>query len=278
MSAERYQWTIPFMRAGYAGRGVTYAAIAGLSLWSIWAGGRAQGTSSTLETLHSSALGWILLGMIAIGLIAYCVWRILNASLDLEAYGTDVEGLLARTGMVVTGLIHAAFGVIAFALLFGQSSGGGNMSTLTQRVFEMPMGRIVVGAGAIATIGAGLYYLKKAIREEYRDDLRANHFTVNWNWALKAGVLAQGIIVTIVGSFFLLAALTYNASEAGGMGQVFSWLSSQPFGQLLVIAICAGLAGFALFCFVNAAYRIIPRAASDDVEKLASKLKAKAGA
>ena len=62
------------------------------------------------------------------------------------------------------------------------------------------------------------------------------------------------------------------------MGQVFSWLSSQPFGQLLVIAICAGLAGFALFCFVNAAYRIIPRAASDDVEKLASKLKAKAGA
>ncbi len=39
---------------------------------------------------------------------------------------------------------------------------------------------------------------------------------------------------------------------------MFDWLQSQPFGQGLVVAMCAGLLGFALFCFVNAAYRIIP--------------------
>lgn len=275
MSNGSYGWTIPFMRAGYAGRGLTYAAVAGISLWAIWSGGQAQGTQSALERLTSAPGGILLLALIAAGLVAYCIWRLLDAAFDLERYGTDGEGIVARLGMVVTGLIHAALGVAAFAILMGAGNSGGGMATLVQRAFDLPLGRYLVGAGALATIGAGVYYLKKALNEEYRDDLRANHFTVNWNFVLKAGVAAQGLVVTIIGAFFFMAALTYSPSEAGGLGQVFSFLTSQPFGQAIVVAICIGLAGFAAFCFVNAAYRIVPGATSDDIETLGQKLKAK---
>ena len=276
MSAQSLSWTIPFMRAGYAGRGLTYAAVAGLSLSSIWAGGQAEGTSSTLQQLQGSSWGIVVLCLIGLGLFAYCVWRLLSAGLDLEDYGTDGEGIVARIGMVVTGVVHAALGVLAFSILIGSGSSGGGFGEMTQRVLNLPMGRFIVGAVAVATIGAGLYYLKKAIKEDYRDDLRANRFTVNWNWALKAGVAAQGVVVTLIGSFFLVAALSMDGSEAGGMEQAFSWLRSQPFGQAIVTAMCVGFLGFALFCFVNAAYRIVPRAASDDVETLAAKLKSAA--
>ena len=50
-----YSWAIPVMRAGYAGLGVTYLAVAGLSLWAIWRGGEAQGTSSVMETLSTNS-------------------------------------------------------------------------------------------------------------------------------------------------------------------------------------------------------------------------------
>ncbi|MCK0151135.1 DUF1206 domain-containing protein [Marivita sp. S6314] len=278
MSTRSYGWTIPFMRAGYAGRGLTYAAIAATSLWAIWSGGQAQGTQSALERLTSAPAGVFVLALIAAGLVAYCIWRVLDSVFDLEDYGTDGKGLIARAGMVITGFIHAGLGVAAFAILMGTGSRGGGMTTLVQTVFELPMGRYLVGLGSLATLGAGVYYLKKALNEEYRDDLRANHFTVNWNFALKAGVAAQGLIVTIIGAFFFMAALTHAPSEAGGLDQVFSFLTSQPFGQAIVVAICIGLAGFALFCFVNAAYRIVPNATMEDVETLGQKLKQKAEA
>lgn len=36
--------------------------------------------------------------------------------------------------------------------------------------------------------------------------------------------------------------------------------------------VCLGLLGFALFCFVNAAYRIVPKVSGPDVQTLAAKL------
>ena len=279
MSSQSFGWTIPFMQTGYAGRGLVYVVIAGFSLWAIWSGGSAQGTDSALSRLQGTPGGYVILALIAFGLFAYCIWRLLDAGFDLEAYGSDGMGIIARIGMVVTGLVHAGLGVAAFGILTGSGGGGsGGIPGMTRRVLELPQGQYIVGAAAIAILGAGLYYLKKAIGEDYREHLRANQFTVNWNWVLKAGVAAQGVIVTIVGGFFLVAALTFDPSDAGGISQVFDWLASQPFGQTIVVLICLGLLGFALFCFVNAAYRIVPRAASEDIETLAKRLKAKAEA
>ncbi|MCL3880692.1 DUF1206 domain-containing protein [Marivita sp. GX14005] len=273
---DKLDWAIPVMRAGYAGRGLTYVVIAGMSLWAIWSGGSAQGTQSALSKLEGTPGGGIVLGLIALGLVAYCVWRVLDAAFDLEDYGTDGKGIVARIGMIVTGVIHAALGIAAFTILWGTGTGGSGISSLTRQALELPMGRFLIGAAGAATVGAGIYYLHKAATQSYHEKLRANHFTVNWNWALQAGVAAQGIIVGIVGGFFLSAAITYDPSDAGGMNKVFEWLSSQPFGQSIVVLICLGLLGFALFCFVNAAYRIVPKASDPDVETLGARLKAKA--
>lgn len=273
MDERSFGWAIPFMRAGYGGRGLTYIVIAGFSLWAIWSGGSAEGTESALARLQGTPGGYLVLGLIAFGLFAYFLWRVLDAAFDLEEYGQDAEGMVARLGMIITGIVHGALGAAAVALLLGNGGGGGSgVSEATRMVMEMPLGRILVGVAGVATFGAGLYYLHKAWNESYRESLRANHFTVNWNWLLKAGVVAQGVIVTIVGGFLTLAAWTYDPSRAGGLGKVFDWLANQPFGQFIVIAICLGLLGFALFCFVNAAYRIVPRADDGDIETLAKRL------
>ncbi|MBM9595647.1 DUF1206 domain-containing protein [Roseitranquillus sediminis] len=279
MSQHDLSWAVPVMRIGYAGRGIVYLVVAGFSLYAIWRGGQAESTSSALSQLETTWWGNGVLLLIFIGMMAYAVWRLLDAFYDLEAYGADGTGIIARIGMVVTGLAHLSIGILAFSLLFTGGGGSGQGSSIPRAigwVMRLPGGRWIVGVVGLIVIGAGVYYLHKAWKEKYRRHLRANRFTTRWNVVLKAGVAAQGVVIAIVGLLFVYAALQADPSEAGGVGEAFQWLSQQAYGQILVAVVCIGLLGFAIFCFVNAAYRIVPKVAGDDVETLAARLKDKA--
>ncbi len=276
MPNDELAWAIPTMRTGYAGRGLTYVAVAGISLWAVWHGGQAQGTSSAFAILEHSIWGLAVLVLIGFGLLAYAVWRVTCAWYDLEDYGDGGKGVAARAGQVTTGLVHGALGLGALAIAF-TPKGGGDQSALAKAAAWMmskPGGVIVVGLIGLATIGAGIYYLHKGWSGGYRKRLRANAFTTRWNKVLKAGVIAQGFVVGVVGTFLLIAAMRADPNKAGGLDKTFEWLSGQVYGQLLVTLLCFGLLAFALFCFVNAAYRIVPRVSSHGgVETLAHRVR-----
>lgn len=272
MTNSDLEWSVPVMRAGYAGRGIVYLVVAGFSLYAIWHGGEAKGTADALAQLENTLWGGAVLFAIFLGMVAYAVWRIVDAWYDLEDEGDGARGALARTGMVVTGLIHLAVGGLAFLLLFTAKGGGGGESTVAKAmgaIMDWPFGPALVSAIGVVTIGAGLYYLVKAVRRSYRRKLYANRFTCTFDPVLRFGVAAQGVVVTLVGGLILWAGMTADARKAGGMGESFGWLSGQVYGQLLVTAICIGLAAFAVFLFVNAAYRIVPKVAGDAASSLA---------
>ncbi|CAM3065966.1 DUF1206 domain-containing protein [Paracoccus nototheniae] len=275
MSDSKLSWAIPLMRAGYIGKGLVYLAVAGISLFSIWRGGQAQDSSSAFGWLESSWGGGTILFVILLGMIAYAVWRVLDAAFDLEDYGNDAKGIIARIGMLVTGAIHVGIGVTVFSLLFGDSDGGEGSSIPRHigTIMAWPAGRWIVGAVALLIIAAGAHYMRQGWTNDYRKHLQANRFTTRWNPVLKGGLIAHGIVVGVVGLLFLFAAWRANPQEAGGTGEAFSWLSEQVYGQILVICVCLGLLGFAIFCFVNAAYRIVPRVSGPDIQSLAAKLR-----
>nr|WP_111301793.1 DUF1206 domain-containing protein [Paracoccus saliphilus] len=268
-------WAIPLMQAGYTGRGLVYLAVAGISLYSIWQGGRAQDTSSALGWLEATWGGAIVLFLILLGMLAYALWRALDAVFDLECYGRDGKGIIARLGMVVTGGLHLGIGIVAFFLLFGGGGGSEEGSSIPQyvgTVMQWPGGRWIIGAVALIIMATGAYYLRQGWKATYREHLRASRFTTRWNPVLRAGVIAHGVVIGVIGLLFLFAALRADPQAAGGVGEAFSWLSGQIYGRLLVVAVCVGLVGFAIFCFVNAVFRIVPRASGPDVQSLAAKL------
>ncbi|QFU08901.1 hypothetical protein PARPLA_01964 [Rhodobacteraceae bacterium THAF1] len=270
---DKLDWAIPVMRTGYAGRALVYLVVAGISLWSVLRGGNGQGTSSAFAQLESAPLGKVVLVLIFLGMLAYAVWRLIDAIWDLECYGSDGEGIIARLGMIVTGVIHLILGFGALLLVFTASSGGGEsgIAKAAGMVMGLPGGRFILGAAGIVTIGAGLYYGKKAYERAYRKHLRGNEVTRNWDGLLRAGVASQGFVVGMIGVLIAYAAWTYNPSEAGGLGGVFGWLSGQPYGQILIGVLTLGLLCFALFCAVNAVYRIVPRASDPDIQTLAAR-------
>ncbi|UWQ42024.1 DUF1206 domain-containing protein [Leisingera aquaemixtae] len=265
-----FAWAVPVMRTGYAGRALVYLAVAGVSLRSIWEGGEAKGTAAALEWLQG---GWgtAVIILITIGLFAYAVWRMVDSFWDLEAYGSGAKGLIARAGMIVTGLIHLGLGILALSVLTGSgeaAEGGGGLSGY----FNSAAGKAALGIAGILTIGAGGYYIRKAWKETYRNHLRANPVTLHLNSALKAGLAAHGVVIAIIGFLILQAALSASGTPEAGIGTAFDWLHDKVYGRILVTVLCVGLLGFALFCLVNALYRIVPKASDSGTETLRAAL------
>ena len=264
-------WTVPVMRAGYAGRGLTYLVVAGFSLWAISRGGQAQGPSSALARLESTTGGGVVLVLIALGLIAYAAWQVIAAAMDLEARGSDAKGAAGRIGMAISGLVYLGLALGALTLLFtsGGTEGESRLREWVGTVMGWPGGRWLVGIAGLAIMGAGAKYVVEGWTASYEKYLVASSFTARGRTALRVGVAAHGTALGVVGLLFLTAAWQADPSEAGGLASAFDWLGEQAYGRALVAALCLGLLGFSLFCFVNARWRIVPRVAGDKTETLA---------
>ncbi|APX23757.1 MAG: DUF1206 domain-containing protein [Rhodobacteraceae bacterium] len=270
-------WVVPVMRAGYAARGAVYTVVGGLALFAAWRGGSAEGTTDALAQLTSVPWGVALLWAIAIGLIAYMVWRLIDAWMDLECYGSEAKGIVARAGQVITGLIHGAIGVsVATTAMNGGGGGESGTQSMTQKLMSMPWGPYLVMAVGIATVGAGIYYAKKGISEDYKKDIRVTPLARKLDPVMKFGLVAEGVVIGIIGATIIYAGFTHNPGEAGGVGTALDKIRSVAYGRVLLGVVALGLIGFAVENFIEAAYRIVPRRAGDDVMTLARRAKLKA--
>lgn len=277
MSDKAPAWVVPVMRAGYSARGVVYTIVGGLALTAAIYGGQAQGTTNALADLRSQAWGVAALWLIAVGLWAYTVWRFIDAEMDLEDYGSGAKGTIARIGLVITGIIHAAIGVsVASTALSGGNGSSDGTESAVAKLMSMPYGPWLVGAAGLAAIGAGIYYAYKGIAEKYKEHIRVTPTARRLDPVMKFGCVAQGVVITIIGVMIVYAALTTNPEQAGGTGEALDQIRSAPFGRVLLGVIALGLIGFAVENFVEAAYRIVPRRAGSDVMTLARRAKLKA--
>ncbi len=277
MSSTAPAWVVPVMRTGYAARGAVYTVVGGLALIAAVYGGQAEGTTSALAELRDQPWGTPLLWAIAVGMWAYAVWRLIDSWYDLEDYGTEAKGVVARAGQVVTGLIHAAIGVSVAGLALGQGGGGGDSaSDWTAKVMTLPYGPwIVIGTGLV-TMGAGIFYIHKGVTEKYKRTLRVTSLTERLDPVMKYGFVAQGAVVGIVGALIAFAGYTTDPQEAGGVGEALQQLRELAYGRILLGVVALGLIAFAIENIVEAVYRIVPRCAGPDVRTLAMQAEAKA--
>lgn len=258
------------MRAGYAARGLVYLVIGVLALFAAVNGGEAEGTTGALTYIFQRPFGAFLLGLIAAGLFAYTLWRLVDGVMDLENEGDDSEGYANRAGQIMSGLTHAVLGVSALTLLWkGHASDDGNSAAnWSAMLMQHPAGRaLVIAAGAI-TLGVGIYLFVKAWQASYRKDIRSTPVTERLAPLLRYGLAAHGFVLLIVGGLILFAGLTAQAEHAVGLGEALEKLETQPFGRTLLGVTGLGLMGFALYCFVLSRYRIVPHLSPSDLPTL----------
>jgi hypothetical protein len=266
-------WVDPLMRFGFASRGVVYVIVGGLAFVAAVDGGRTPDSRTALGALLQMPFGKILLGLIAVGLAAYSMWCFINAALDLDRKGTEPKAWIARVAQVVSGAVYLALAFSATALAIGMksSSGSGDRTEhWTATLMHQPLGRWLVAIVGVAAIAIGLQQFVKAFREKYKENIRYTRTAQRLDPLLKLGLVAHGIVVGLVGSFFIWAAWTADPSRAGGMRDALLIVRNADQSQTLFTALGIGLIGFAAYCFVEAAFRIIPRCTPPDLQTLAT--------
>jgi len=271
-------WVVPAMRAGYAARGLVYVIVGCIAVSSAFRGGQAEGAKGAIASMQGVLWGQLLLWAVALGLLAYAVWRGLSAWMDLERHGNDAKGMIARIGTAVSGVIHLGLAFYAARMALGGGSSGSSTESWTAKLMQVPAGRWLVVIGGLIVIGAGIYYANKGLSERYKRNLRNTELTQKLEPACKFGLLAHGIAIGLIGGFFVYAGWTADPSEAGGLEQAFQTVREAAFGRILLALMGLGFVGFAVYCWIEAAYRIVPARAGKDVVSLARAAKRKAEA
>jgi len=264
MAGATPHWVDPVMRTGFAARGAVYIVVGGFAFLAALGDGYASGTKGSLERLLGSAWGFALLAFIAFGLVAFAAWRGLCALMDLEAKGGGAKGWVARGGQVISGFAHLGLAVFALSLVWGggqSGQGGSSTEDWTAMLLRQPFGQWLVGLLGLVVIAVGIRQFIKAHKEKFKQFLMASQTSERLTPVVKFGIDAHGVVIGIIGGFFIWAALTANPERAGGLGQALDTVRQAVYGQILLGIVGAGLVAFAVFCFIEARYRIVPRLA-----------------
>lgn len=253
---DKATWMKMLARAGYAAKGVVYLVIGVLAV----EGGVAGGSRSALTQINQQPFGRFLLTLVAIGLLAYAIWRFVHGIADPENEGDDAKALAKRTGYVASGVVYGALAFSAVQIAFGSGGGGGSgAQNWTAQVLDLAFGRWLVGLAGVGVILGGLHQLQQAITAKFRENFALSEISPEQErWAVRAGRLghaARTVVYAIIGWFLVRAALTYDSSEVGGLGEALRTLQQQPYGRWLLGAAGVGLVCYGIYCFVLARYR-----------------------
>jgi hypothetical protein len=253
--ARDSDWLDHAIRAGLIAYGVVHLMVAWLAAQ--LALGEQQGSASStgaLQQLAQQSFGSVLIWLIAVGMFLLVLWRLLEAAVGDE----DEEGgrLRKRLASLAKAVIYGSIGVSALRVASGSKSQGGSSDSLTAQLMDLPGGRWIVAGVGLAVIAYGANLVRRAWTEKFREHLsvegKSGEAGKVYLWFGKAGYMAKGVAIAIVGSLFLYAAYTHEPQKSGGLDVALHKVLQQPFGQVLLLAIAAGIACYGLFCFARA--------------------------
>jgi hypothetical protein len=241
------------VRLGLVSYGVVHLLIAWLAL-NLALGDRSgkASNSGALHEIAESGLGRVSLYVVAAGFAALIVWQ----GFEALAGHRDEDGAKRAWKRVVSAVkvgIYATIGWSALDMAMGSSGKGGGTDTWTARLMGMPAGPWLVAAVGGIVIGVGVALAWRGWKEKFRSKLDVDGRTGRDGRAYvvfgKAGYLAKGFALWVVGGLFLYAAWTHDPDKSGGLDQALSKLLQQPFGAPMLVAVAAGIGCYGLFCF-----------------------------
>jgi len=261
--AAENPWAERLARFGHLARGVTFCLVAVLALEVAFGlGGQLTDRQGALQTLADDTWGRVLLGVLAVGLGGYALWRFAQALLGEKLESGEDVSVWKRFVNVGKGVLYAGLAFICARLVFqADEAAGGNKDEdrATAWILEQPAGRWIVAGIGLALVGAGLFNLYRALTQQFRDDLKEEQMGgTERKWYTAVGVvghLARAAVFSLVGVFLLKAAYEYDAQEAIGLDGALAKVARAEYGTVLLVLVASGLFAYGLFSMVQARYR-----------------------
>lgn len=252
-----------FLMFGWLAKGLIFALIGVLALELARRGYSSQDADQTgaLQALAEGPAGRVLVLVVSIGLLLFAGWQIWMAVVRSSDDDSDLEtafSIVRRIGWFFLGLVYAFLALTGLQLaIFGDtsSSGSGASSStspegLTELLFRVPGGRLIVVAIGIGTAVVAAYHLWKGVRQGYLGDIDTSGLGEAYRRFLlitgTAGFAARALLMFVTGWLFISAAVNYDPDRAAGIDDALNSLARAPAGTFVLAACGVGLvaAGF----------------------------------
>jgi hypothetical protein len=243
---------------GFYSKGLVYSLIGILSaMVAFGLGGDIKGKSGIVQFLHELPGGVILTTIVALGLLAYSLWRFYEAAVDPSG-GEDEKRIGTRIQFAYSGIFYA---FIAFSFAKPLFSKGGSSDDDTKKAALSQLQDKEWGIWGIWIIGIGMalsaiwqFYLGisgKFMRQIDQNPDSKNELTVVKQIG-RYGYMARGAVFGIISFFIIRVSLASNASAFKGTEGALQYLLSLPYGNLFMGTVALGTLGFGIFCFMVA--------------------------
>lgn len=255
-SAHESDWLDHAIRAGLVAYGVIHLLVGWLALQLAFGEKEDSASNSgALQYLAEQPMGRVLVWGIAVGMLLLVIWRVLEFAFGFRDESDDTKRWRKRATSLGKAVIYGALGWSAVQTATGSGGGGGTDGT-TAKIMQLPGGQLIVGAIGLAIIGYGISLIVRGWTEKFREHLDAQGQSGQDGSAYvklgKAGYIAKGVAISVIGGLFTYAAITHEAKKSGGLDQALQTVLEQPFGPVLLTLIGAGIAAYGLFCFARA--------------------------
>ncbi len=260
---EAAPWVEGLARAGFFSRGVVYVLIALLAGRAAFGHRHPAGTRGAMLEILQHPMGRAVLPVLALGLLGFALWSLVQAVLDPERRGTSLKGLGKRTAHLFTAAVYVGLAATAARLaVYGWAQGDRESAgAFTRPVMEHPLGRWIVAGVGVGMLGFGAWLLYRSVAKEPEKMLDVSSLRPPVQKAFKlagrVGVAARGVVFCVLGVYLGLAALHHRPSEARMPAGALESVRQQPHGRWLLAVVAIGLAAFGLFEMVKARYRVI---------------------
>ncbi|MGD6819126.1 DUF1206 domain-containing protein [Metabacillus sp. 84] len=253
-------WIRRLGRFGYMAQGAVYGMIGILAFMAaIGAGGKTTDTNGMLQSLAGMPFGKVLLWAIGIGLIGYSIWGIVKCAADPERRGSNAKGVIIRIGYLISAAIYGSisFNALKTAVNAGSSSSGSEQS-LSAQLLSQPYGQWVIGAIGATIIGYGIYEFISGYKEKFMSKFKSAEMSMHERKIArrsgKLGLIARGIVLAMIGFFFIQTAITSDPNQNKGLDGALSQLASQPYGQWILGAVALGLILYGVYGIIRGRY------------------------
>ncbi len=255
-------WVAPVARIGFASIAVVYMTIGFLALLlAAGKGGEAIDQRGAIDALEGLPGGKVLLAVIALGMGGYALWRLLQATMDLEEKGNEAKGVVIRIGYMASGVAYASLALYTLKEVVGSASKEDTEKGLSAWLLSNDSGALILGAIGLAVIGWGVWHFVKAYKEKFMKRVETGRMSGDEQiWMRRVGKLglsARGVVLITLGILVINAARHHDPNEVQGIDGALRELASQPYGAYILGVVALGLIAYGLYWAFNVRYRRI---------------------
>lgn len=248
-------------RVGLVAYGVVHLVIAWIALQIAWSGGGDASGGGAMKKLAAQPLGTALLWITAGGLLALAAWQLMTAIWGYQTEHDDKKRAMKRLSSAGRVLAYLVLAWTALKVVTGSGgSSGGNSGDegLTAKLMGASGGRLLVAAVGAGILVVAFRQVRRGLTDRFTHDLEPGATSGDAGSAVllmgRAGYVAKGTAIGIVGLLFGWAAITYDPDKAGGLDDALQKLRDEPFGPILLTLVALGFVAFGGFCFAWARY------------------------